>query len=104
VETSAPREYEFTTARIVSLVIGVALWVLLGVGAMARDEDADSSYRIGFLLGSLLMSLVFAWIVRSLARLILRRPVMQPAWTPSLFWIAVVFQLLSAAGNADTTS
>jgi uncharacterized BrkB/YihY/UPF0761 family membrane protein len=100
VESSAQHEYEFTTPRIVLLVIAIVLWLLFGVAAMARDDDGSGSYRFGLLLGSLFVSLLLSWIVRSLYRLIRRRPVLYPAWTPGLFFGAVVIQILSAAGNS----
>jgi hypothetical protein len=34
-------------------------------------------------------------------RLIRRRPVVRPAWTPGLFFGAVVVQILIAAGNSS---
>jgi hypothetical protein len=98
VESSAQRRYELTTPRIVLLVIAVVLWLLLGIGAMARDGDPSSA--VGYLLGNLFVTLVFSWIVRSLFRLTMRRPVIQPAWTPGLFLGAVVIQILVAAGNS----
>jgi hypothetical protein len=101
VESTARQEYEFTTPRIVLLVVAILLWLLLGVGAMARDDDGSGSYRFGLLLGSLIASLLLSWIVRSLYRLIRRRPVLSPAWTPGLFFGAVVVQILSAAGNSS---
>jgi hypothetical protein len=67
---------------------------------MAGDDDGSGSYKVGLLLGSLLISLLIAWIVRSVYRLIGRRPVLSPAWTPGLFFGAVVVQVLTAAGNA----
>jgi hypothetical protein len=93
---AADGDYEFTTLRIVSLVIAVVLWVLLGFGAMARQDEPG----VGYFIGSLFAALLFSWIVRSLFRLIMRRPVIHPAWTAGLFVGAVIFQLLSAAGNA----
>ena len=99
-ESAARHEYQFTTPRIVLLVVAIVLWLLLGVGAMARDDDGSGSYRFGLLLGSLFVSLLVAWIVRSLYRLIRRRPVIRPAWTPGLFFGAIVLQILSAAGNS----
>jgi hypothetical protein len=100
VESSAQRPaYEFTTARIVILVIAIVLWLLLGVGAMARD-DGDPGSAVGYLLGNLAITLFFSWVVRSLYRLTVRRPVIQPAWTPGLFIGAVVIQILIAAGNS----
>lgn len=98
---TATRDYEFTTTKIVLLVIGIVLWVLFGLAAMARDDDGSASYKVGLLLGSLFISLLIAWIVRSVVRLIRRRPVVRPAWTPGLFFGAVVVQILIAAGNSS---
>jgi hypothetical protein len=98
VESTAQRQYEFTTPRIVFLVAAVVLWLLLGLGAMARDGDPSSA--VGYLLGNLFITLFMSWIVRSAFRLTLRRPVIQPAWTPGLFFGAVVIQILVAAGNS----
>ena len=100
-ESTARHEYEFTPPRIVLLVVAILLWLLLGVGAMARDDDGSGGYRFGLLLGSLFVSLLLSWIVRSIYRLIRRRPVLSPAWTPGLFFGAVVVQMLSAAGNSS---
>ena len=97
---TATRDYEFTTAKIVLLVIGIVLWILFGVAAMARDDDGSAGNKVGLMLGSLFVSLLIAWIVRSVYRLIRRRPVLSPAWTPGLFFGAVVVQVLTAAGNA----
>jgi hypothetical protein len=100
VDGTATRDYEFTTTKIVLLVIGIVLWVLFGVAAMTRDDDGSGSYKLGLLLGSLFLSLLISWIVRSVYRLIRRRPVLSPAWTPGLFFGAVVIQVLTAAGNS----
>jgi hypothetical protein len=67
---------------------------------MTRDDDGSGSYKLGLLLGSLFLSLLISWIVRSVYRLIRRRPVLSPAWTPGLFFGAVVIQVLTAAGNS----
>jgi hypothetical protein len=103
VESGAQHQYEFTTPRVVWLVIGIVLWVLLSLSAAAR-ENSDPSSSIGYLLGSLLISLFVAWIVRSLYRLARRRPVIQPAWTPGLFLGAALFQFLSVVGNSAPPS
>ena len=95
---TARRRYEYTNARIVSLVIAVVLWFLLGFAAMGRNATDGS--EVGYLLGSLFFALLISWVVRSLYRLVRRRRVLQPAWTPGLFWGAVVLELLSAIGNS----
>ena len=77
VEASAQREYEFTTTRIVLLVVSIVLWLLLGVARSARAAE-DASFTIGYLLGTLGVGLLVAWIVRSVYRMIRRRPVMSP--------------------------
>jgi drug/metabolite transporter (DMT)-like permease len=104
VETTAQQrpEYEFTTLRIVLLVIAITLWVLLAVAATARDADPETT--IGYFLGSLFFPLLVAWVVRSLFRLARRRPVVHPAWTPGLFVGAVVLMVLQAAGSATPPS
>ena len=102
--SSARPEYEFTTPRIVFLVIAIVLWLLLGVAAMARESADEPSHSVGYLLGSLFFPLLVSWVVRSLYRLIARRPVIHPAWTPGLFLGAVVIMVLSAAGNSAPPS
>jgi hypothetical protein len=96
VETVRPR-YEYSTGRVFSLVVAIVLWFLLAFAAMGRDAPEGS--EAGYLIGSLVFPLLISWVVRSLFRLVRRRPVIQPAWTPGLFWGAVVLQLLSAIGN-----
>jgi hypothetical protein len=100
-ETSAQHhyDYEFTTTRIVLLVVSIVLWLLLGVARAAGQSDSAGE-AVGFLIGSLLFPLALSWIVRALYRLIRRRPVVQPAWTPGLFFGAAVLIMLANAGNA----
>jgi drug/metabolite transporter (DMT)-like permease len=106
VESSAQQrsEYEFTTLRIVLLVITMTLWVLLALAATARDADSSAETSIGYFIGSLLFPLLIAWIVRSLYRMVRRRPVIHPAWTPGLFTGAVILMVLQAAGNSAPPS
>jgi hypothetical protein len=97
-EAGTRSRYEFTTLRIVLLVIGVVLWFLLAFGAATRESDGEAV--AGYLLGSLLLTLAVSWVIRTGFRFAWRRPVLEPAWTPGLFWGAALIQLLSAIGNA----
>jgi hypothetical protein len=99
VESSAQYHYEFTTTRIVLLVVGIVLWLLLGIARMAGQSDAAGE-AVGYLIGSLLFPLAISWVIRAGYRLIRRRPVVQPAWTPGLFFGAAVLIMLANAGNA----
>jgi uncharacterized membrane protein len=101
-EQAAEPRYEFTTSRIVAIVVAIVLWVLFSLGSAGRQDDPSTAF--GALLGSLLVSLFVSWIVRSLYRLVRRRPVLRPAWTVGLFVGAGVVALLSAAGNAAPPS
>jgi hypothetical protein len=102
---SAPHhyEYEFTTTRIVLLVVSIVLWLLFGVARTAREAD-EASFTVGYLLGTLGVALLVSWIVRSLYRLIRRRPVVSPAWTPGLFFGAAFVAFVNLVGASAPDS
>jgi hypothetical protein len=103
-ETSAQRQYEFTTPRIVLIIVGIVLWLLCGVMAASAGAEEGGSYAFGAMLGAMGIGLLISWIVRCVYRLIRRRPVIYPAWTPGLFFGAAFVALLSAAGQLSNSA
>jgi len=103
-ETSAQRHYEFTTPRIVLIIVAIVLWLLCGVMSATAGAEEGASYAFGAMLGAMFIGLLISWIVRSAFRLIMRRPVIYPTWTPGLFFGAAFISLLSAAGQLSNSA
>lgn len=89
------------------LFVAIGAWLVAGIGravTAAADSSGPASEQAGAFVGHLIGTVFIVFVVRSIIRLARRRPVLSPAWTPSLFVTAAVLSLLTIAGSAGQGS
>jgi len=89
------------------LYVAIGTWLLATVGravTAASESSGSASRQAGVFMGTLVTTLLVVFIVRSVVRLVRRRPILSPAWTPSLFFTAAGLSLLLLASTAGRES
>lgn len=75
----------------------VITWLLTGLGratSAAGEVTGSGAERAGAFVGALIGTLVIVALVRTLVRLVRRDPLGEPMWTPKLFFVAAVLNVL----------
>jgi len=89
------------------LYVAIGTWLLATVGravTAASESSGSASRQVGVFIGTLFATLVLVLIVRGVVRLVRRRPILSPAWTPSLFFSAAGLSFLLLASTAGQES